>query len=84
MNEKILRALIEAGAIRRLRVVAEGALFHVEAETQTGKIVASTLKGTPKTWGSLDAVARWARRLGVGTLQVDVVHWQPTQRALRV
>lgn len=84
MNEKILRALVEAGAVRRLHVVAEGALFHVEADTQTGKVVASTLKGTPKTWGSLDAAARWARKLGIGRLQVDVTHWLPGQRALPI
>lgn len=84
MNEKILRALVEAGAIRRLRIIAEGALFQVQADTQTGTVVACTLKGPPKTWGSLDAVARWARNLGVGSLQIDIVHWQPAQRALQL
>ena len=30
------------------------------------------------------AVARWLRGLGVGTLQVDVARWSPGQRGLRL
>lgn len=54
MNEKTLRALVEAGAVKRVRIVADGARFHVEADTPTATVVAATGKGTPRTWGSLD------------------------------
>ena len=84
MNEKTLRALVEAGAIKRFRIVAEGARFHVEADTPTARVVASTLKGLPKTWGSSDASAKWVRSLGIGTAQLDVSRWSPEQRELRL
>lgn len=84
MNEKTLRALVEAGAVKRVRIIAEGARFHVEADTPTATIVAHTGKGAPKTWGSLDATAKWVRALGIGTAQVDVSRWRPEQRGLRL
>ena len=82
MNEKTLRALVEAGAIKRVRIVADGARFHVEADTPTATVVAATGKGAPKTWGTLDASAKWVRALGIGTAQVELSRWQPGQRGL--
>ncbi len=82
MNEKTLRALIEAGAVRRLRIVAEGARFHIEVDTPASSAVVATTKGTVKTWGSLDSSAKWVRSLGVGTAQIEISKWQPDQRAL--
>ncbi len=84
MNEKTLRALIDAGAVKRVRIVAEGARFHVEVDTPTATVIARTLKGAAKTWGSLDASARWVRALGIGTAQLEVARWQPDQRPLRL
>jgi hypothetical protein len=84
MNEKTLRALIDAGAVKRVRIVAEGSRFHVEVDTPSTTIVAHTLKGTAKTWGSLDASARWVHALGIGTAQLDVARWRPEQRQLRL
>ena len=82
MNEKTLRALVEAGAVKRIRIIADGARFHVEADTPTATLLAVTGKGAPKTWGTLDASAKWVRALGIGTAQVDLSRWQPAQRAL--
>lgn len=84
MNEKTLRALVQAGAVKRVRAVADGAYFHVEADAGAVTHVALTGRGQPRTWSSLDAVARWLRGLGVGTLQVDVARWSPGQRGLRL
>lgn len=80
MNEKTLRALVEAGAVKRVRIVANGNRFHVEAVTSTATVIAATGKGTPKTWGTLDASAKWVRALGIGTAQLDVSRWRPGQR----
>lgn len=82
MNEKTLRALVNAGAVRRVRIIADGARFHVEADTATGTLIAATGKGAPRTFGSLDATARWMHRLGLGIAQLDVSRWQPQQRGL--
>jgi hypothetical protein len=82
MNEQTLRALVNAGAVRRIRIIADGARFHVEADTATGTLIAATGKGAPRTFGSLDATARWMHRLGLGIAQLDVSRWQPQQRGL--
>lgn len=84
MNEKTLRALVEAGAVKRIRIIADGARFHVEADTQTATIIAATGTGALKTWSTLDASAKWVRALGMGTAQLDVSRWQPEQRGLRI
>ncbi len=82
MNEKTLRALVDAGAVKRVRIVAEGALFHVEADTPNGSVTAFTLKGAVKTWSSLDTAAKWVRSLGIGTAQINIARWQPGQKGL--
>lgn len=53
-----MRVLVEAGAVKRIRIIADGARFHVEAETANGPVTASTLKESVKTWRTLDAAAR--------------------------
>ena len=84
MNEKTLRALVDAGALKRIRIIGDGALFHVEADMPNGSVPALTLKGTPKTWRSLDAAAKWVRSLGMGTVSVDLAKWRPDQRGLKL
>ena len=84
MNEKTLRALVEAGVVKRLKIIADGATMHIEAETPTGKVVASTLKGDVKTWSTFDAAAKWVRALGMGVAQIDVARWQPEQKGLKI
>jgi hypothetical protein len=82
MDERMLKALVAAGAVRNIKIIASGARFHIEAKTPNGSITAETLKGTVKTWVSLDAAAKWVRRLGVGAAQVNLTHWQPGQHEL--
>ncbi len=84
MNEKTLRALVDAGAVKKIRIIADGARFHVEADTLNGSVTAFTLKGAVKTWSSLDTAAKWVRSLGIGTAQIDVARWQPDQKGLRL
>jgi hypothetical protein len=82
VNEKTFRTLIEAGAVRKVSIVAQGARFHVEVGTPNGTLTALTLRGDVKTWTSLDSAARWVRGLGIGTIQVLLSGWQPGQRSL--
>lgn len=84
MDEKVLRAMVAAGAIKKINIIASGARFHVEANTPNGAVTAETRKGKVKTWVSLDAAARWVRGLGVGGAHVSLTHWQPGQRELSV
>ena len=82
MDERTLRTLVEMGAVRRVRIVADGARFRVEVDTPTGTVVATTLKGAPKTWTKLDSAARWVQSLGLGTAQLELAAWRPGQREL--
>ena len=84
MDEKTLKALVSAGAVKRIRIIGDGAFFHVAAETPTGSVPALTLKGTPKTWRTLDAAAKWVRGLGMGSAHVELAKWQPDQRGLKL
>ncbi len=84
MDERTLRALVAAGAIRKVSIIASGARFHIEASTANSAITAQTGKGKIKTWVSLDAAAKWVRKLGIGGARIDLTHWQPGQRELSV
>ena len=82
MNEKMLKAMVAAGAIKNIHIIASGARFHVEATTPNGPITAETRRGKVKTWVTLDAAARWVRGLGIGGARVSLTHWQPGQREM--
>ena len=84
MNEKVLRALAEAGAIKKVRVVAEGSIIYVEATTGKDYVSAKTSKGALKTWSTIDTASKWVRSLGLGTMTLDVSRWQPDQRKLNL
>lgn len=84
MNEKTIRALVEAGAIKKVHIIAAGSAVHVDVVTQSGPITATTLKGSIKTWATIDATARWVRGLGVGRVQLDMGKWLPRQKGLKL
>jgi hypothetical protein len=66
MDEKTLRVLIEAGSVKQVRIIGDGALFHVDVVTaKKGAVTALTAKGSVKTWSTLDATARWIRSLAI-------------------
>lgn len=80
MDEKMLKAMVTAGAIRKINIIGNGARFHIEANTPNGPVTAETHKGKIKTWVTLDAAAKWVRGLGVGSAHINLAHWQPGQR----
>lgn len=84
MDERLIRAMVAAGAIKHIHIIARGALFHIEAKTPNGPITAETRKGKIRTWVTLDAAARWVRKLGIGDAQINLAQWQPSQRELSV
>ncbi len=84
MDGKTLRALVEAGAIRKIRIIGEGSNFRVEADTQAGTNIIYTSTGKLKQWRTLDAAAKWIHSMGIGTLQVELEKWQPKQRDMNL
>jgi len=49
MDERMLKAMVAAGAIKNINIIASGARFHVEAKTPNGPITAETRKGKVRT-----------------------------------
>ncbi|WP_288356349.1 hypothetical protein [uncultured Cycloclasticus sp.] len=84
MNEKTIRALVEAGAVKKVMMVADGAAIHVDIVTQGGSTTATTLKGAIKTWATIDASAKWVKNLGIGRIQLVVDKWLPEQKGLKL
>ena len=80
----MIRALVDAGAVKKVLLIANGAAIHVDIVTQNGPITATTIKGSIKTWATIDSSAKWIKGLGVGRAQLDIVHWLPQQRGLDV
>ena len=85
MDEKTVRTLVAAGAVKQIHIIADGGLFHVDIVTANKEsITALTSKGAIKTWSALDSAARWVRALGIGRVHLDLVHWSPGQKSLRI
>ena len=84
MDEKMLKTMVAAGAIKNINIIANGSRFHVEAKTPNGAVTAETHKGKVKTWVTLDAAAKWVRSLGVGSAHISLARWQPGQKELRI
>jgi hypothetical protein len=84
MNSKILKALIDAGAIKRMTIVAETGFFRIEAVTQAGTDSVKAHNGKLKTWVTLDAAAKWLHGLGIGTCAIEMSRWQPAQKGMKL
>ena len=84
MDMKTLRALLEAGAVKKILIVANGATIHAEIQTAKFKESVQTSKGSIKTWRTTDSTIKWLRSLGIGRAEVDFSCWQPDQRALKL
>jgi len=83
MNNKMLKGLVEAGAIKAVSIIANGSLVHAEVITLSGdKKVITTQAGTIKTWGTIDSAAKWLKTLGLGTMRLEVGKWMPNQKGL--
>ena len=62
MDERLLKAMVAAGAVKNINIIASGARFHVEVKTPNGPITAETRKGKVRTWVTLDAAAKGVAR----------------------
>jgi hypothetical protein len=44
--------------------------------------IVETNKGAVKTWGSLDAAAKWLKGVGIGQATLELSSWHPGQKSL--
>ncbi|WP_044412297.1 ATP-binding protein [Thiomicrospira microaerophila] len=82
MNEKSLRLLINENAIKKAHLIAQGGVFHIHIEATSNRYVIETADGNPRAWRTLDAAAKWLRKLGLGKACVDLTYWNPQQKSL--
>ena len=82
--KKTIRALVEAGAVKNVLLIADGAAVHVDIVTQAGATTATTNKGGIKTWVTIDASAKWIKNLGVGKAQLEISRWLPGQKGMSI
>lgn len=80
MNERELKLLLEAGALKSIQVIAQGSLFHVEAKTAAGCKVVMTGRGEVRQWRSIDSCAKWLRNVGFGRFELLMDGWIASQR----
>lgn len=83
MDTNTLKALINAGAVKSCKLVAEGSKIHalvINVNNSTGVI--HTNKGSIKTWASLDSAAKWLRLMGLGSFSVEITKWTPNQKSM--
>jgi hypothetical protein len=84
MDEKTLKTLICAGALKKVRIIASGTLIYVEADYGTTTVKAHTQKGKLKTWASIDSAAKWVKGLGMGKAELDIGGWMFGQKTLNL
>ena len=82
MNERALKLLLEASAVKSVLITAQGSMFHVEAKIAGGAKVLVPGKGDVRQWRSIDSCAKWLRKVGVGKAELDFQSWQVGQIAL--
>ena len=83
MNNKMLKGLVEAGAVKAVSIIANGAIIHAEILTLSGdKKVITTQAGAIKTWRTIDSAAKWLKKIGLGTMKLKVGKWMPNQKGL--
>ncbi|WOD10665.1 hypothetical protein RPW65_16690 [Pseudomonas sp. NyZ704] len=84
MNERELKLLIEAGAVKLILITAQGSMFHVEAKTAGAAKVLMTGRGDVRQWRSIDSCARWLRKTGVGKADLDFQNWHIGQGEIHI
>jgi len=84
MDEKQIRNLVEAGMLKKVAIVANGGAFHVTVSFGSKQEAAQTQRGKVRTWSSLDAAARWVRKLGIGRVEVELAFWVPGQQTMKL
>lgn len=77
------RTTIETGGALAVSLVAQGGLFHIEAETRKGSAVLTKAR-TPnlREFRDVTKALSLLRELGIREARVDTRNWQPEQAGL--
>jgi hypothetical protein len=85
MNKATAVALVSAGAIKQVQIIAVGSTIHVNVVTRVGETsTVTTNRGAIKCWVTIDAAAKWVKALGIGRAQLEISRWLPGQKGLQL
>ena len=84
-DEATTRTLNQTGAIRGVRVIAQGDSWAVEVQAGGEWVPMVSARGHVRTWRSLDRLTLWLHGdIGVGAWTVDAEKFEPSQRRAAV
>lgn len=75
-----LRLLADAGGVREVHIVGQGAGFALRIETRDDQGTLETALGEVRIFAKLDTAARTVHELGLGRAVLDLAQWQPGQK----
>jgi hypothetical protein len=84
MDERTLKTLLDAAAVQRARIIAQGAKFRIEVDAPGPSFTIETGKGALRVWPTLVSAAQWLQSRGVAEASLDFRHWTPGQRELPI
>jgi hypothetical protein len=84
MDEETFKTLLDAAAVKRARIIAQGANFRIEADAPGRSFTIGGGKGALRLWPTLVSTAKWLKSRGVAEASLDLRHWTPGQRELPI
>ncbi len=75
ISPKVLKELCVAGAVRRVTLTTEPEGFVIVAKYGAVSRVLAAKRGHVRYFKTVDAAARFARRLGLSHMDIDMTNW---------
>ena len=75
LRENEVRALVDAGAIRGARALADGDRWYVVLDVGTRQRVLASHRRHRREYRDLTRLVKWLRELGIGRVEVDSTHF---------
>mgnify|MGYP006423835013 CR=1 FL=1 len=82
VKEPVFKELVSAGSVRDIIAVAQGRHWHIEAQIGLERRPVQAKRGHLRSWGSLDTLARYLRRMGVAEWRIHGADYDPKQSRL--
>lgn len=82
LNLDQFRTTTETGGVLSVSVVADGGMFHIEAETRRGHAVLTKARGSDlRRFRDITKAMGLLRELGIREARIDTKNWHPEQAA---
>lgn len=80
LNLDQLRTTTETGGVLSVSIIADGGMFHIEAETRRGHAVLTKARGSDlRRFRDITKAMGLLRELGIREARVDTKNWHPEQ-----